>query len=254
MPGLPPRPPNETKHTLRFPLHAHLGSNPRPRRAAGPTKRETATAAVAPGAGTAHTGSASGTSERPGALQEHRGGPRHKRTLTRRDGTATALPGAGKRAAHAACRPPERTGQREAFATSRGPHRARSGPESAPPPSTHYRQAGKRDEGPTGRTRRAVPFAMNVRPSPGAALARPRRARSHHIDRLRRRKGGPRERVSRRGPFSPRSLLRPHQPRPPGRAADDTERGTPDTRHGAMETGVVTIALSGAHGGEGARW
>lgn len=38
-------------------------------------------------------------------------------------------------------------------------------------------------EGPAGGARRAVPLGTSVRPSSGAALARPGRARRHHIDR-----------------------------------------------------------------------
>ncbi|XP_013374619.1 PREDICTED: brain acid soluble protein 1-like [Chinchilla lanigera] len=59
------------------------------------------------------------------------------------------------------------------------------GPDSAPLPSAHHQRAGQRSEGPAGRTRRAVPFAMNVRPSPGAALAPAQEsARSPHRSKI----------------------------------------------------------------------
>lgn len=70
-----------------------------------------------------------------------------------------------------------------------------------------------------------------------------------------RREGDPGSGGTRRGPSSTRSLLRPRRPHAPGRAADDTDGRTPDTRHGAMETSVVTnrprCPRQGAHGGKG---
>lgn len=54
--------------------------------------------------------------------------------------------------------------------------KASSNPIPQPLPSTHHRRWGG-EERPAGRTRRAASFAMNVRPSPDAALARARRQR-----------------------------------------------------------------------------
>lgn len=128
-----------------------------------------------------HAGSASGTSrdnpDRSRSTTEDQG----RGALTRHGGTAAALPPRRREGHTHTPWPPTEGSKREASAASADP-RAGSGPGSAPLPSTGRQETGRRGERPTGRTRRAVPFAMNVRPSPGAALARPRRAQSHHID------------------------------------------------------------------------
>lgn len=120
--------------------------------------------------------------EQPGALQEHSGGPRRRRTHAPRQRSRRPFP--SRRGPRTRKQPgrPERAASETRIRYVRGDPRAGSRPDSAPLPSTQRREARRRGEGPAGRTRRSAPFAMNVRPSPGAALARPRRAQNHHID------------------------------------------------------------------------
>lgn len=169
--------------------------------------------------------------------------------------TAAALPGAGRGPRTRPAGPQrgpasEKRSLRQEDPTERGrgriPH---------PPPSTHYRQAGKRDEGPTGRTRRAVPFAMNVRPSPGAALARPRRARSHHIDRLRRRKGGdnPGSRLAGEDRFHPGACFGLTSPAPQGER-QTTQNGERLTRGTEPWKRVSSQSPSAVPTAGSARW
>lgn len=172
--------------------------------------------------------------KRPGAPQEHRsrGAP------SRRSSTAAALPGAG-RATHTALGRPERAASEKHPLRQRTPG-ARSRPDSAPPPFPAPRSGGETRRGTRRQDEKSWPIRHEC-PSlawrgfgPAQESTEPPHRSAEWAGETRGAGGDPARTASKR------SLLRPRRPRTPGRAADDTERGTPDTRLRAMETSVVT--------------
>ncbi|XP_046304727.1 collagen alpha-1(I) chain [Marmota monax] len=172
--------------------------------------------------------------KRPGAPQEHRsrGAP------SRRSSTAAALPGAG-RATHAALGRPERAASEKHPLRQRTPG-ARSRPDSAPPPFPAPRTGGEARRGTRRQDEKSWPIrhecpSLAWRGFGPAQESTESPHRSAQWAGETQGAGGDPARTA-----SKRSLLRPRRPHTPGRAADDTERGTPDTRLRAMETSVVT--------------
>lgn len=117
----------------------------------------------------------------PGALQGHHGGPgatRSARPGGEQRGVGTALPMAGRAAHHTkprkasesvrCVRGPRSHGHQEAERGRAGSGRSPHPPRALPAPPQQAEEE-EEHEGPAGRTRRAVPFAMNVRPSSDAA-------------------------------------------------------------------------------------
>lgn len=190
---------------------------------ARPTARRRPAAAAAPGPGTAHTGSASGTSgndpERPRSTEAE---ARHRAEAARRQPSPTR---GGPPTRPSAAQSGRRAGSTRYV---KGPRERGRGRVPHPRPSPHRERAGRRGEGPAGRTRRAGPFAMNVRPSPGAALARPGRAQSHHIDRQSGRERPGEQGETRRGPLLGGACY--------GLAGPTPQGGRPTTRNGERLT------------------
>lgn len=183
----PPRPgPPSTacaRGTTRRP-HPHGGAGGPPLPTPPPAPRTTPPTAVARGGrweqettpplGLGHL-------RQPGALQGHHGGPgatRSARPGGEQRGVGTALPMAGRAAHHTkprkasesvrCVRGPRSHGHQEAERGRAGSGRSPHPPRALPAPPQQAEEEEER-EGPAGRTRRAVPFAMNVRPSSDAA-------------------------------------------------------------------------------------
>ena len=274
--GRPPSPP---------PRERNRGKPPRPLPSRPPQESQLtghATAAEAPrstlGKGNDTTARPRAPEGRPGALQGHHRGPSKSRSRAgsgraaqRRDGPhrrgedrprGTRQGGEARTSAASEDHGPAHAGRQEAGDR-------RSGPETTTPASHTPlgRPAGrdKRGEGPADRTRRAVPFAKNVRPSSGATEGPAQEsATSPHrsVKSIQRARGprGPRGGEGHGEDPHQRSLLQP-QPAPspplplsplPSRAkvADDPARRTPDTWHGACGVGS-SQPPPGACGGEG---
>lgn len=202
---------------------------------ARPTARRRPAAAAALGSGTAHTGSASGTSgndpEHPRSTEAE---ARHRAEAARRQPSPTREGPHTRPIGH-----PERAASGKHPLRQRTPG-ARSRPDSAPPPLPAPRTGGEARRGTRRQDEKSRPIRHEC-PSlawrgfgPAQESAKSPHRSAEWAGEARGAGGDPARTASKR------SLLRPHRPHTPGRAADDTERGTPDTRHGAMEASVVT--------------
>lgn len=181
-PPLPPSPTQPPQRTTAVPDDRGPEATHRKRRRAAQTERHRV-----------HGNDATAQSRAPGQTTPERARSTRQRAEARSRATrrerACAVGGAAlpvvERARPHAKQPPTEGDERGTSATSVGgsqhpsrapaPRGARGGresgigPDSAPLPSARHQRARQRGEGPANRTRRAVPFAMNVRPSPGAA-------------------------------------------------------------------------------------